>query len=156
MSDRHPLQQAAVVLLRECFEGIPQGAQGTWFVQGKEGIFDAVDGLSAARASASPGPGLSSVASHVNHMVYILQGANALNGGREPLGSWEDTWTRQEYSDADWHGLVSSLREEYDKLMPFFASYSDWTAEDSAVGALALLPHLAYHLGAVRQLLKLV
>lgn len=43
-------RSSLLLLLRECFEGIPEGAESTWFVQGKEGIFDALNSLSAEEA----------------------------------------------------------------------------------------------------------
>jgi len=156
MDSRNPVQEAAVELLRECFEGIKPGAGGTWFVQGKEGVFDAIDGLSSARASASPGPGIATIAAHVNHIVYTLQGVNVFAGGAEPEGSWEDTWKVQTVSEEEWAALVAKVHHEYEVFRPFYAGVSDWSVEDSAIGGLAVLPHVAYHLGAIRQLLKLV
>ncbi|MBS1713872.1 MAG: hypothetical protein JST30_06000 [Armatimonadetes bacterium] len=156
MPSTHPVQEAAVELLRECFEGIKPGAQGTWFVQGQEGVFDAVDSLTAERASASPGPGLATIAAHVNHMIYTLQGVNVYAGGKEPEGTWEDTWKVQSVDEARWKEMVQTLHREYETFRPFYEGTTDWSVEDSAIGGLAILPHLAYHLGAVRQLLKLV
>jgi hypothetical protein len=37
---------AIIQLLHETFEGKPEGQDYTWFVEGREGIFDALDSVS--------------------------------------------------------------------------------------------------------------
>src|SRR6476469_540968 len=95
-------QQAAVTLVREAFEGIPAGQDYTWFVQGKEGVFDALTSVDAEAASRRPSPTCASIAAHTNHLLYILRSANTCQGRPEPEGTWEDTWKKQTVTEAEW------------------------------------------------------
>ena len=148
-------QSAAVVLLRECFEGKEPGRNYTWFVQGKEGMFDAVESVDARRASVRPNNSAPSVAAHAYHVLYALRGANAMHGQPEPEGDWEGTWSKHEVSTAEWDELRTAIRTEYASFMRWFRNQTEWVEASMPTGALALLPHMAYHLGAIRQILYL-
>jgi len=149
-------QNVAVILLREAFEGIPAGQNYTWFVQGKEGLFDALSSVTAEEASRTLAAGSASIAAHANHILYILRCANTQQGHPDPEGTWEDTWKVQEVSDSDWASLTERVRGEYESYLSWFAANQDWTGQTAFFEGLVPLPHVAYHLGAIRQLLKLV
>lgn len=149
-------QVAAAMLLREAFEGMPAGQNYTWFVQGKEGLFDALSAVTAEEASRKPAAECASIAAHAYHILYILRCANAQAGGPEPEGSWEDTWKVQTASDSEWAGLIERIRGEYHRYVPWLESNSDWQGEHAFVEGLVPLPHIAFHLGAIRQLLKVI
>jgi hypothetical protein len=149
-------QLAATMLLREAFDGIPAGQDYTWFVQGKEGVFDALTSIDAETASRKPSPTCASIAAHANHILFILQCANVDQGRPEPEGTWEGTWERQAVTDPAWTSLVESIREEYSLLLGWLEKNTDWSQKDAFVGALVPLPHIAFHLGAIRQILRLV
>ena len=153
--EKGDFRPALVVLFRECFEGIPEGASGTWFVQGKEGIFDALESVSARQASAKPVDGLSSIAGHVNHVLFALQLGNAHIGGTKPKGTWETSWDVQSVDETDWSNMKATIMLEYDFFMNWLATNDDWSYPDNVTGSLAQLPHMSYHLGAIRQLMKL-
>lgn len=145
-------QSSAATLLKECFEGIPAGQDFTWFVQGSEGIFDALDSLDSEAASTRHGR-VASVAAHANHILYSLKSANAWFGGEEPEGSWEDSWQVQTCERDSWNRIRTDIRSEYEKLLLAMQSNQDWGAEDMIIGVLSTLPHMAFHLGAIRQLI---
>jgi hypothetical protein len=154
MSEHRAFSLACATLLREACEGIEPGKSGTWFVQGKEGLFDALDSVDAAQASKQACPGCSSIAAHANHVLYMLRGAATALGGPAPEGTWESTWSVQSVNEREWNEIRRAIREQVRGLLPWYESGAPW-GEDSelTIGALALLPHLAYHLGAIRQLL---
>jgi len=149
-------RDVAATLLREAFEGIPSGQNYTWFVQGKEGLFDALSAASAEEASRQPNPGCPSIAAHANHILYILRSANTSQGQAEPEGTWEDTWKVQAVTDSEWASLVERIRCEYESFLAWFRGNEDWSGEFAIFEGLAPLPHVAYHLGAIRQLLKVL
>lgn len=155
MNNADNLQRAAVVLLRECFEGMPEGQKGTWFVERREAIFDALDAVDAAQASRALGHGVSSVAAHALHVVYALQAAASQIGEPEPEGTWEDSWKKQSVTESEWAQTKDRIRGLYAKVLAWLETNDDWSDESTALGALAVLPHMAFHLGALRQLVRL-
>jgi len=149
-------QKVAAMLLREAFEGIPAGQNYTWFVQGKEGLFDALSTVTAEEASRKPNSESPSIAAHANHILFILRSANTTQGRPEPEGDWEGTWKIHGVTDSEWAGLTERIRGEYETYLAWFEKNEDWGGEFSYVEGLVPLPHVAYHLGAIRQLLKVL
>lgn len=143
-------------LLRECFEGRPEGQDYTWFVEGKEGIFDALEVTSAEKASIKPSPTCASIAAHTYHIRYALRGANAYLGGPEQEGDWESSWTKQTVTQEEWDELKKDVRYQYDFFVNYFKGEPDFSDEGNLVGFTAQLPHMAFHLGAIRQIMKIV
>jgi len=156
MSTDSSFQSAAVILLREAFEGVASGQNYTWFVQGKEGMLNALESVDATRASRKPSPDCASIAAHSYHILYTLRGANEAQGRPRPEGSWEDTWKVQTVTDEEWNELRAVIRSEYEVFIAWFESNQDWSVDEAAIGSLASLPHLSFHLGAIRQILKVV
>ena len=115
--EKADFKPALIVLFRECFEGIPEGASGTWFVQRKEGIFDALESISAVQASVTPKDGLSSIAGHVNHVLFALKLGNAHIGGTKPEGTWETSWDVQSVDETEWSNMKATIMREYDFFM---------------------------------------
>ena len=147
-------QSAAAVLLREAFEGRAEGETGTWFVEGREGIFDALDSADAGRASTPPGPGSATLAAHAFHLRHLLRGANVYAGGDPPEGDWESSWKVQRVTDAEWRTLRAEIAAEYERLLPFVRT-GPLEGPGATTGTLAVVVHVAYHLGAMRALLRL-
>lgn len=145
-----------ITLFREAFEGRPVGQPFTWFVEKTEGIFDALERTSASQASTSPAPGVNTIGAHLNHVCYTLSLTNAHIRGEQPVSDWEGSWTQQTFDEEAWRQLGSDLRREYDGVLKFLETRPDWPEQDWLMGATALVPHMAYHLGAIRQLIKLV
>jgi len=143
--------KAAITLLREAFEGVAEGNGYTWFVQGKEGILDALTTIDAAQASFKPGGQAASIAGHAYHMLYLLRGANMCQGHPAPEGTWESSWEKQSVTPEEWATLGTRIREVYKSYLHWFAANTDWTYPDAELNTLAPLPHVAYHLGAMRQ-----
>lgn len=48
------------------------------------------------------------------------------------------------------------LRHQYDFFLKYFDQTAEFTDPAHALGFTAQLPHMAYHLGAIRQILKVV
>src|SRR4051794_34427330 len=106
------LAVAIAELFRETFEGVAEGADGTWFVQGKEAIFDALRSLSAEEASRRvPGQPFS-ISSHSSHLNYYLTLFNANLRGENPKSDWEGSWVNQEFDDAQWKQLALDMDRE--------------------------------------------
>lgn len=150
------LQRAAVELFREAFEGRREGASGTWFVQGREALLPTLDTVDAMAASHSVGYGLPTLAAHAYHLRYILNWMNTPEGDARPEGDWESTWKKEVVTDAEWDALRTEIRERYGRAVEWMRKNEDWSVEDGPIMFLAPLPHVAYHLGAMRVILKLL
>ncbi len=155
-NDAMTFQEAEVVLFKEAFEGIAKGASGTWFVEGKEGLFNAFESVDAAQASQHANDKSYSIAAHAYHILYLLRVANYNQGFPAPEGSWNDSWKNQEATAEEWNDLVEEIRLNYERVLQFLSGNQDWSNDETVIGALAVLPHVAFHLGAIRQLLRLV
>ena len=150
------LRGATAILFREAFEGKEEGAEGTWFVEGREAILPTLEGLDAFAASRKPGHDLPTLAAHAYHLRYILHWLNVPSGDARPEGDWESTWAKEAVTDAEWAALVKEIRERYARALQWLATNEDWSVEDGPLMDLAPLPHVAYHLGAMRAILKIV
>lgn len=150
------LQASAAKLFREAFEGREEGKNSTWFVQDREAILPTLDAVDAMVASHSPGNGLPSLAAHAYHLRYILHWINHAEGDLRPEGDWESTWTKEVVTDAEWDELRKEIRERYVRAAAWMARNEDWSVDESSTMFLAGLPHVAYHLGAMRVILRLV
>jgi len=149
-------RDAAVQLFREAFEGMPANQNYTWFVEGKEGIFDAFSSVSAEVASRKPSASCATIAAHAYHILFLLRCANMCLGRPAPEGTWESSSDKQAVTEAEWTELVARIHEEYELYVGWFSQNEDWTHEAGVTPVLAPLPHAAFHLGAIRQILRVV
>ncbi|HEX2646279.1 MAG TPA: DinB family protein [Candidatus Dormibacteraeota bacterium] len=137
-------------MLREAFDGPP--GPWTYFIETAPGtgVFGTIDALSAGQASQAGGPGHTTIAGHVNHLVgSLMLSAQALRG--EPTSRDRSrSWTVRVVDDAAWAALRARLRAEYETLVVAVETHAAWD-EDALGAAFGAIAHTAYHLGAIRQ-----
>jgi hypothetical protein len=137
-------------LLTELSVG-PPGREAYVLNPGDRGLLESLRALTAAQASARP-QGRSSIASHVHHLYYGFTLMNRWSRGEDPFNdaNWGESWKRQQVTDAEWSRLLADLGNEVRGWREAIGS-RDW---DPAVmsGTIGSIAHLAYHLGAIRQL----
>lgn len=125
-----------------------------WFLNPKDpGILRSVSALSAADASQIPPGGRSSIAAHVDHIRYSLSLFNRWSEGKSPFGDadWTASWTRPSVSDSEWAVLQKDFQNEL-RTSQAAVRRPRALSEDDLTGCLASVVHLAYHLGAIRQI----
>lgn len=151
-----PVEQVLGVVL-ELFSEAYEGASKpyTWFVDNRPdaGLFGTLAGISAAKASQAPVPGGSAIAAHTEHLRWSLALANEYRRGGTPTGSWKESWSVREVDEAAWVRLQADLRQEYEALRAGMPADVDWSQPEVLTGVMALAPHVAYHLGAIRQMI---
>ena len=141
-------------IFHELMHGSPDPRANTFVLnQGDKGLLAALDGLSAAAASATHDGG-PSIAAHVDHLRYGLSLLNRWAGGVPPPWpdmDWTQSWRRIVVSDADWRTLRDELRREATHWEEALRAPREVT--DVQAGWMAgSVSHLAYHMGAIRQI----
>ena len=137
-------------LLTELAVG-PPGKSAYVLNPGDRGLLESLRALSAAQASARP-QGRSSIASHAHHLHYGFTLMNRWARGEDPFkdAQWSESWRQQLVDDDAWAKLLTALGDEIKKWREAIGA-RDW---DPIVlsGTIGSVAHLAYHLGAIRQL----
>jgi len=141
-------------IFRELVHGSEDPSARTYVLnQGDPGLLASLDRLSAAAASASHDGG-ASIAAHVDHLRYGLSLLNRWADGVPP--PWPDmdftaSWRRNVVSDEAWLTLRDGLRREATRWEE--ALSAPRPVSDVEAGWIAgSVAHLAYHLGAIRQI----
>ena len=146
------LASPLATLLTELVDGTaPTG--GYMLNKGDVGLLRALDTLSAEQASRLVSGG-SSIAAHVDHCTYYIQLMNRWAAGeKNPWkdADWAASWRRATVDEGSWSTSRAALAEELGKWTAFIKEPRD-VEEQALTGMLASLVHLAYHLGAIRQM----
>lgn len=147
------LPAALTTLLDELLDGA--AADTCWVLNRSDpGLLRSVDGLSADAASAIAAGGRSSIAAHVDHLAYGLSLLNRWSAGEEnpfATADFSASWRRTRVTDGEWKALRVRLRDEarrWQSTVPL----ADGLGEFELTGLIASVVHLAYHLGAMRQM----
>jgi len=122
---------------------------------GDVGLLRSLDKLSAAEASRSVHGG-ATIAAHAQHLRYGLSLMNrwAAEGGN-PFAdaTWEEAWKIAEVDAAAWQDIRNGLADEAHRWLAVLGSPRG-VSEVELAGMFASIAHLAYHLGAIRQISK--
>jgi len=146
------IRETLSTFLTETFES-GNNPEGTMYLDRGVGLFDSVANLSAEQASRKVIPGGTTVAAQVNHSSYYLEVLESYIQGETPEKDWPGSWQPQRVDEAAWQALKDKLKTTYERLSATLQSQDDW---DKLEDGFAIAIHTAYHLGAIRQMLKLV
>lgn len=140
-------------VLRELFVGLDDG-EPVWITDGgfENSLLGTLDGLDARQASVDPRGDGTTIAGVAAHILFTLQFGNSYLRGERPDMDWEDSWGVQTVNADEWMALQDELRAEYETTLRLIEAIPHWDNEMLVTGTLALLPHCAYHFGAIRQL----
>jgi hypothetical protein len=140
-------------LFAELIDGPPPDA-AYMLNAGDPGLLRSLDRLSAAAASKPAGPGSASIAAHVDHLCYGLGLMNRWSeGDADPWSSadWTASWRRGAVNDEAWSALRERLRGETGRWRRALETPREMSSVELN-GVVASIAHLAYHLGAIRQI----
>ena len=154
MSANATFHTALSKLLIEIFNG-PPGEEAYILNPGDPGLLRQLDTLDATAASTRPMPGATTIAAHVDHVLYGLTLLNRWSAGEEnpwATADWDASWKCTTVTAAQWQTLRDSLRQEAETWRRAVAARNDWN-DLAAAGAIASTAHTAYHLGAIRQII---
>jgi hypothetical protein len=146
-------------VLRETFEGGAPG-QGTAFLDGtnpdgsaNHGLFATLEQLTAQQASV-PTALHSSIASQAAHTAFHMEATLKYVRGDRSINDWASSFEPRVVNDAEWIKLRQRVKKAYDDIIELASSTTEMS-DDTAGGMAATLAHAAYHLGAIRQIIKL-
>lgn len=121
--------------------------------RGDAGLLASLDKLNATDASCSAAGG-ATIAAHAAHVSYGLSLMNrwATEGGNPFANArWQDAWTISTVDDARWKEIRNALRSEVERWEVALRQPRE-VMDVELSGMLGSVAHLAYHLGAIRQI----
>jgi hypothetical protein len=139
-------------LFRELVDGVPRDPSYV-LNTGDAGLLASLDKISAADASRVHAGG-ASIAAHVDHLRYGFSLMNEWRAGvKNPWAGadWTASWRKTTVSDEEWRRLRGALRDEAHRWLAAMGAAHDMEATPLTY-MMASVAHLAYHLGAIRQM----
>lgn len=135
-------------ILQEAFDGA--SGDGSWFLD-----HDRNAGWIATLDSITPGDasrpiGGSTIAAHAHHMQFSLEASASWIRGERVRRNWGDSWRTRSVNAAEWLATRSAIQRSLVELREAIAAHAADSA-DALGGAVAVVAHAAYHLGAIRQ-----
>lgn len=149
------LSQALQQLFSELSNGPAERGLAYMLNTGDIGLLRSLDKLPAAEASHSVDEG-ATIAAHAQHLRYGLSLMNrwATHGGNPFADAkWDEAWKLSVVSDQQWAEIRQGLREEAQHWLTALGAPRE-TNTVELMGVISSIAHLAYHLGAIRQIAK--
>jgi hypothetical protein len=122
---------------------------------GDIGLIRSLDKIEAADASHSVNDG-ATIAAHAQHLRYGLSLMNrwATEGGNPFADAkWDEAWTISDVDSNRWDEIRSGLQKEIQRWQQALTTPRDVSKVELS-GMIGSIAHLAYHLGAIRQINK--
>lgn len=153
------LINSIVDLLTEAYAGPPNPSE-TWFIDNdpNAGILNVLSGVSAEEASTSvdgSGKPGTTIAANAEHLRWSLANANTALRGGDYQPNWKESWNMLTADEAAWSQQRQALRAEFETLCEGIKMQEELPGP-YLNGVLALIPHAAYHLGIIRQMVERV
>ena len=153
----HALETSVVLtrLFAELVDG-SNDPKGAYVLNaGDVGLLRSLEKLSAAEASQSVNDG-ATIAAHAQHLRYGLSLMNrwASEGGNPFADAkWDEAWRTREVDANAWDEIRSGLGGEAHAWLQALGSPRE-VNDIELSGMIGSIAHLAYHLGAIRQIAK--
>jgi hypothetical protein len=147
------ISASLATLFSELVIGANSGGGAFILNSGDIGLLRSLDKLSAADASSSVHGG-ATIAAHAQHVRYGLSLMNrwATEGGNPFADAkWDEAWKTSRVNDSQWAEIRGGLRDEAQRWSGVLGTGRDVSSVELS-GMIASIAHLAYHLGAIRQI----
>ena len=142
-------------LYSELVDGASSRTGGFVLNTGDAGLLRSLDKLSAADASRAVNDG-ATIAAHAQHVRYGLSLMNrwaAAGGNPFADAKWDEAWKTSLVDASAWQEIRDGLRDEAHRWLEALNPAREVT-DIELTGMIASIAHLAYHLGAIRQIDK--
>lgn len=138
-------------LFGELMHGV-SGRGGFMLNHRDRGLLRSLERVPASEASALTRTG-SSIAAHVAHVAYGLSLMNRWSQGENPFGNadWAASWKKTTVTEAEWEALRIQLRDQAAKWLVVLRTPRE-VQDVELSGMIGSIAHLAYHMGAIRQM----
>ena len=147
------ISESLMTLFAELVDGAKSGGGAYMLNSGDRGLLRSLELLSAADASRSLEGG-ATIAAHAQHLRYGLSLMNrwASEGG-DPFADakWDEAWKTRSVDAEGWREIQSGLSGEAQRWQRALGSARAVSREELN-GMIGSIAHLAYHLGAIRQI----
>ena len=149
------LSSQLATLFGELVNGATQPGGAFILNSGDAGFLRSLDRLSAGEASSSANDG-ATIAAHAQHVRYGLSLMNrwAREGGN-PFAdaTWDAAWKISTVTATEWDEIRRGLGHETEHWLEILRTPRE-VADVELTGMIGSIAHLAYHLGAIRQIQK--
>ena len=142
-------------LFSELVDGAIESGGAFILNTGDVGLMESLEKLSDADASRSVDGG-ATIAAHAQHLRYGLSLMNrwATEGGNPFADAkWDEAWKLSAVDQRQWQEIREGLRDETRRWLEILKS-GKAVNDIELTGMIASVAHLAYHLGAIRQINK--
>ena len=140
-------------LFSELIDGASDPTGAFILNSGDLGLLRSLDQISAADASRSVNDG-ATIAAHAQHVRYGLSLMNQwANEGGNPFANakWDEAWKTSDVDAIEWEQIRNGLRDEARGWLRALSVPREAT-DVELIGIIGSIAHLAYHLGAIRQI----
>jgi len=148
-----PLNPALAQLFSELVDGATNSGGAFILNSGDIGLLRSLDKLSATDASHAVQGG-ATIAAHAQHLRY---GLSLMNRWRREGGNpfadaaWDAAWKIAAVDAAQWDDIRAGLQDETEQWLGALRTPRE-ASPIEITGMMASIAHLAYHLGAIRQI----
>ena len=142
-------------LFAELVDGVTSSAGGFVLNKGDIGLMQSLGHLSAADASRSTNDG-ATIAAHAQHVRYGLSLMNEWGAhGGNPFANakWDEAWKIKAVAEDQWKEIQQGLAGEAHRWNEVLKTPREVNGME-LTGMISSIVHLAYHLGAIRQINK--
>lgn len=149
------LSRSLTRLFSELVDGARHPRGAFMLNSGDVGLVASLDAIGAADASRNANDG-ATIAAHAQHLRYGLALMNRwAHEGGNPFADakWDEAWKTGSVDQSQWDEIRNGLREEARRWQSILESPRE-VSQIELTGMIASIAHLAYHLGAIRQIDK--
>ena len=150
------LGSALAAMFSELVDGPPQG-ESYMLNQGDKGLLHSLERVDWQGANRGAAGGGAPIAQHVEHLRYGISLLNRWAGGEEDSfagADWGKAWTTTVASEKEWTALCGALTRQLQAWKDELQSVrtGEGLAPMAVKGMIGSIAHLAYHMGAIRQI----
>lgn len=146
--------KSMLALVKETFEGT-ETDYGTMYLDKETSLFATLETVDAETASRTIGERGPTIAAHCEHLRFYIDFLNNYLNENFEIVDWKESWVTVSVNKKEWNALRGRLHKAYQTVIDTFNDIETWN-DHKISGALGILTHTAYHLSAIRQMLKII
>jgi len=153
--DRDAFKRTFLYLLDEIVGEPPKDAPGSAVLDPDAGWLQTLLTVDHTRASRTIAQGGTTIAGQAAHAAYYVELLEQLARGEDVQADWPRSFVPSVVDEGRWEETRARLLAALARFREMVLAVDEWD-EERLRGALGVLVHTAYHLGAVRQMIRVV